>query len=72
MGNRQLQNPFQQLEQHQQAPQRIKKKVLASAKFSYIVLYMLDLFISKPLETISVLFKTDQTKQGTDSQIHLS
>jgi hypothetical protein len=34
--------------------------VIASAKFSHIVLYMLDLFVNKPLATISVLFKTEQ------------
>lgn len=72
MGDQQLQNPFQQLEVQHQAPQHIKKKVLASARFSYIVLYMLDLFITKPLYTISVLFKTDHTARGTDSEIHLS
>lgn len=67
MSTQSTNNPFRQLENDQKPAPNLKQKVMASTKFSYIVLYMLDLFVNKPVATLGVLFKTDQN--GNDPQL---
>jgi RNA polymerase sigma-70 factor (ECF subfamily) len=55
-------NPFQQLGEEQIPPGRIRKKVMTSAKFSQIVLQIVDLYFNKTLAMVGVLVNTKHLK----------
>lgn len=48
-------SPFQQLGEEQVPPDRIRKKVITSAKFSHTVLHIVDLYLNKTVAMIGVL-----------------
>lgn len=51
-------NLFKELAESHMPPDNLKKKVMSSARISYVLLSTLDLFINKPIAAVSALFKT--------------
>lgn len=56
-------SPFQQLGEEQVPPDRIRKKVMTSAKFSQLMLHILDLYFNKTIAMVSVLVNTNPIKK---------
>lgn len=56
-------NPFQQLGEEHVPPDRIRKKVMTSVKFSQMMLHILDLYFNKTVDIVSVLVNTSPIKK---------
>lgn len=56
-------SPFQQLGEEQVPPDRIRKKVMTSAKISQMMLHILDLYFNKTVAMVSELVNTNSIKK---------